>query len=99
MGWQSRSGSPTVARCRCTPSSPASSSKIMGSAYGAVFLASTLGMGLGSFAGGALYDRFGSYLWLYIGSGSIGLAAVMLALTFRQPRPLTRHGTPVAAVV
>src|SRR5919204_3262826 len=32
--------------------------KIMGSAYGAVFLASTLGMGLGSWAGGFFYDSF-----------------------------------------
>ncbi len=60
--------------------------KIMGSAYGAVFLISTIGMGLGSFAGGAIYDRLGSYLWLYLGSGSIGLAAILLALTFRRPR-------------
>ncbi len=35
--------------------------KVMGSAYGAVFLVSTIGMGLGSFAGGAIYDRLGSY--------------------------------------
>jgi len=68
--------------------------KIMGSAYGAVFLVSTLGMGLGSFAGGALYDRFGSYLWLYVGSGGIGLAAIALALTFRRPRSLAGHGEP-----
>jgi MFS family permease len=62
--------------------------KIMGSAYGAVFLISTLGMSLGSLAGGALYDHFGSYLRLYVGSGGIGLAAVVLALTFRRPPPL-----------
>jgi MFS family permease len=71
--------------------------KVMGSAYGAVFLVSTVGMGLGSFAGGALYDRFGSYLWLYVGSGSIGLAAIVLALTFRPPRALSRHAAPVSA--
>ena len=44
-------------------------------------------MGLGSFAGGAIYDRLGSYAWLYLGSAGIGLAAVLLALTFRRPRP------------
>jgi MFS family permease len=60
--------------------------KIMGSAYGAVFLISTLGMGLGSFAGGAIYDRVGSYTWLFVGSFSIGAAAVLLAFTFRRPR-------------
>ena len=62
--------------------------KVMGAAYGAVFLISTLGMGLGSFAGGVLYDRLGSYSWLYAGSFAIGAAAVLLALTFRAPRAL-----------
>jgi len=62
--------------------------KVMGAAYGAVFLISTLGMGLGSFAGGVLYDRLGSYTWLYAGSFAIGAAAVALALTFRAPRAL-----------
>src|SRR5215470_7501276 len=60
--------------------------KIMGSAYGAVFLISTLGMGLGSYAGGAIYDRVGSYTWLFIGSFAIGAMAILLAFTFRRPR-------------
>ncbi|HEU5194665.1 MAG TPA: MFS transporter [Methylomirabilota bacterium] len=62
--------------------------KVMGAAYGGVFLVSTLGMGLGSFAGGVLYDRLGSYAWLYAGSFAIGAAAVVLALTFRAPHAL-----------
>ena len=62
--------------------------KVMGAAYGGVFLLSTLGMGLGSFAGGVLYDRLGSYTWLYAGSFAIAAAAVLLALTFRAPRAL-----------
>ena len=64
--------------------------KVMGAAYGAVFLISTLGMGLGSFAGGVLYDRLGSYTWLYTGSFAVGATAVALALTFRSPHPLSR---------
>src|SRR5712664_3498232 len=59
--------------------------KVMGSAYGAVFLISTLGMGLGSFAGGMIYDRLGSYAWLFLGSSAIGATAVVLAFTFRRP--------------
>src|SRR5204863_159760 len=59
--------------------------KVMGSAYGAVFLISTLGMGLGSFAGGAIYDRLGSYAWLFLASAAIGTMAVVLAFTFRRP--------------
>src|SRR3989440_8525405 len=60
--------------------------KVMGSAYGAVFLISTLGMGLGSFAGGAIYDRLGSYAWLFLASSAVGAMAVVLAFTFRRPR-------------
>jgi MFS family permease len=62
--------------------------RVMGAAYGGVFLISTLGMGLGSFAGGLLYDRLGSYAWLYTGSFLIGALAVVLAMTFRPPRPV-----------
>src|SRR5499433_1690964 len=56
--------------------------KVMGSAYGAVFLISRLGMGLGSFAGGWIFDHLGSYAWLYVSSAMIGVMAGVLALTF-----------------
>ena len=62
--------------------------KVMGTAYGGVFLVSTLGMGLGSFAGGWFYDHLGSYAGLFLGSFGIGIAAVVIALTFRPPRTL-----------
>jgi MFS family permease len=61
--------------------------KVMGTAYGGVFLVSTLGMGLGSFAGGWVYDALGSYGWLFVSSAAIGGAAILVALTFRAPRP------------
>lgn len=60
--------------------------RIMGTIFGAVGFASTLGMALGPLAGGWLYDTFGSYFWLFIGSCGIGLAAVAIAFTFRTPR-------------
>src|SRR4029453_3811867 len=60
--------------------------KVMGTAYGAVFLVSTLGMGLGSWAGGSIHDAFGTYAWLFISSAAIGVMAMVLALTFRAPR-------------
>ena len=60
--------------------------KVMGTAYGAVFLISTLGMGLGSWAGGWIHDALGTYAWLFISSALIGLMAMVLALTFRAPR-------------
>jgi MFS family permease len=59
--------------------------KVMGTAYGGIFLISTLGMGLGSFAGGWFYDHLGAYTWLFLSSAGIGVAAAMLALTFRPP--------------
>jgi MFS family permease len=60
--------------------------KVMGTAYGGVFLISTLGMGLGSFAGGWLFDQFGSYVWMFVASATIGVMAGLLAFTFRAPR-------------
>ena len=54
--------------------------------FGAVNMASTLGMAMGPWAGGWLYDAYASYFWLYIGSFGIGLGAVAIAFTFRPPR-------------
>jgi MFS family permease len=62
--------------------------RIMGTAFGAVAFVSTLGMAMGPLAGGWLYDTFGSYIWLYMGSFGIGLGAVAVALTFRAPSRL-----------
>ncbi len=62
--------------------------RIMGAVFGAAAFTSTLGMALGPVAGGWLYDAFGSYFWLFIGSFGIGLGAVAIALTFRPPRQL-----------
>jgi MFS family permease len=63
---------------------------IMGTTFGAVSAFASLGMALGPWAGGFLFDTYGSYAWLYIGSFGIGLGAVAIALTFR-PVP----GTPM----
>jgi MFS family permease len=68
--------------------------RIMGTAFGAVSVAATLGMALGPWLGGALYDALGSYAWMFVGSSAIGLGAVAIALTFRPPRPLP---TPMLA--
>ena len=63
--------------------------RIMGTVFGAVAMVSTLGMAIGPWAGGWLFDTFGSYFWLYVGSFGIGLGAVAIALTFRPPRELS----------
>jgi MFS family permease len=63
--------------------------RIMGSVFGAVNITSTLGMALGPWAGGWLYDAYSSYFWLYIGSFGIGVGAVAIAATFQPPRELS----------
>lgn len=65
--------------------------RAIGTAYGGVFFISSLGMGLGSFAGGIIHDALGSYLWLFIGSGAIAAMAIVLAVSLRPPRAALRH--------
>jgi MFS family permease len=60
--------------------------KVMGTAYGAVFFISCIGMGVGSYAGGAIHDALGSYRWLFLGSFAIGTAAVFVGLSLKPPR-------------
>lgn len=62
------------------------SPQILGTVLGAATLLSSLGMAFGPLAGGWLYDRFGSYTWLYIGSMAVGLGAVAIALMFPSER-------------
>src|SRR5437879_3618572 len=67
--------------------------RIMGTVFGAVGAVATLGMALGPWAGGWLYDALGSYFWLYMGSFGIGLGAVAITFTFRPP-PLLPAAVP-----
>jgi MFS family permease len=39
-------------------------------------------MALGPAVGGWIFDRFGGYTWLYIGSFAVGIGAVAIALAF-----------------
>ncbi len=59
--------------------------RIVGSVFGAVSTAATLGMALGPWAGGWMFDVVGSYAWMYVGSFMIGLGAAAIALSFRPP--------------
>ena len=65
--------------------------RIMGTLFGAVAMFASLGMALGPWAGGYVFDAYGSYAWLYIGSFAIGLGAVAIALTFRPVRLPPMH--------
>jgi MFS family permease len=59
---------------------------IMGGIFGAASLVSSLGMALGPLAGGWIFDSFGTYTWLYVGSFAVGLGAVAIALAFPPPQ-------------
>ena len=56
--------------------------RIMGTVIGASSLVASLGMSLGPAVGGWIFDTFGTYGWLYLGSLIMGLAAAGIALAF-----------------
>jgi MFS family permease len=75
---------------------------IMGTLVGAASMASSMGMALGPLAGGVIYDRFGTYGWLYICSVLLGLGAAAIMFTFRPTPPPRANSTgaeldPIAA--
>lgn len=57
--------------------------RIMGTMFGAVTMFASLGMALGPGAGGFVFDTWGDYSRLHIGSFAIGLCAAAVALIFR----------------
>ena len=65
--------------------------RMMGTVIGGTAMAGGLGMATGPLTGGLIYDRFGSYSGLFLGSFALGLAAFLVALTFRpfkgEPEP------------
>ena len=56
--------------------------RILGAVFGAAAMVSSLGMALGPALGGWIFDTFGRYTWMYLGSAAIGLGAVAIALAF-----------------
>lgn len=56
--------------------------EIMGTVFGAVTMVSSIGMAAGPLVGGWLFDTYGAYSWLFIGSFAVGLGAVAIALAF-----------------
>jgi MFS family permease len=69
--------------------------RIMGTVFGAAAMVSSLGMALGPALGGWIFDHFGSYGWLYIGSFAVGIGAAAIALLFPPfPSRLQRAAQP-----
>lgn len=71
--------------------------RILGTVLGAATMLSGTGMALGPLVGGWLYDRSGSYTWLYLGSLAIGLAAAAIAMTFPRAPAGSRQGLSPAS--
>ena len=65
-------------------------------AWGTVFLISSLGMALGPALGGWIFDHFGTYGWLYVGSFAVGIGATAIALFF-PPFPSRQRAVAQAA--
>lgn len=59
--------------------------QIMGTILGAAAMVSSLGMAIGPWIGGLIFDSFGSYAPLYIYSFVVGLGAGAIALAFPPP--------------
>ena len=57
--------------------------RMMGTIIGGTAMAGSLGMSTGPLLGGLIYDNFATYAWLYVGSWGMGLAAFLIAMTFR----------------
>lgn len=70
--------------------------RIMGTVFGAAAMVSSLGMALGPAMGGWIFDHFGAYGWLYVGSFAVGLGAAAIALFF-PPFPSQTTGKLQAA--
>ena len=71
--------------------------RAMGGAYGAIYMLQAIGMGLGTFGGGWLYDRLGGYSSMFASAAAIAAAAILLAFALRSPRAALPSSSPAAA--
>jgi MFS family permease len=73
--------------------------RMMGTVIGGTAMAGGLGMATGPLTGGLIFDRFGSYSGLFLGSFALGVAALLVALTFRpfKAEPEGEQPAPAAA--
>jgi MFS family permease len=69
--------------------------RAMGASYGGIFFISCIGMGLGAWIGGQVFDRTGTYQMMYVLSFLYGSAGAVLALWLRAPGPQRPVPVPV----
>lgn len=71
--------------------------RMMGTIIGGTAMAGSLGMATGPLLGGLIYDNLGTYQWLYVMSWGMGIAAFLIAMTFRPFSKASREMAPAAA--
>jgi MFS family permease len=59
--------------------------RVVGTTFGGIFFISCIGMGLGAYGGGFLFDRLGTYWSLHLASTLVGAGAVAVAVALRAP--------------
>jgi predicted MFS family arabinose efflux permease len=59
--------------------------RVVGTTFGGIFFISCLGMGLGAYGGGFLYDHLGTYWSLHLASTLVAAGAVAVAMALRPP--------------
>jgi MFS family permease len=69
--------------------------RMIGTVIGGTAMAGSLGMATGPMIGGMIFDRLGSYGWLYLGSCGMGIGAFLVALMFRPRARLQLEAVPV----
>lgn len=67
--------------------------RLMGTSYGAIFFLSCTGMGVGAWAGGHIFDSFGTYQLMYFLGFVASAIGAVCAILLSPPRP---HTTPTA---
>ena len=71
--------------------------RILGTVLGAATMLSAFGMALGPVIGGWIFDTYGRYTGLYIGSLVMGLTAALLAFAFPRVRQAPVAAAPAGA--
>jgi MFS family permease len=72
--------------------------RMVGTAYGGVYMIQAVGMGPGSFAGGWFHNQLGDYRWFFVASAAIAAAAVLLGLTLGPQSTLrAKAGEPLSS--
>ena len=61
--------------------------RVVGTTFGGIFFISCIGMGLGAYGGGVLFDQLGTYWSLHLASTLVGMGAVAVAVALRAPAP------------